>query len=201
MRARTLLKKLTDHGLTIKINGDNVRLSPLRLVNDNVLTFVRVNKAKLLVALWEEHREKKQSLGHRVQVLRVLAQRYLEGNADTSLASKTIDAQVIEGCLDDALIQFNYDVEAVINFYKSLVSPPVISCKCGYQHPFCICGIIPTHTVVCENCEHFLPDIIGDGTGIGRCGLGIQGTQEYNGMLPLFRFAARTCQQYSKLMN
>ena len=55
--------------------------------------------------------------------------------------------------------------------------------------------------VACDNCEQFTPDKIGDGAGIGDCGLGIKWTQEYNGRRPLFRYSERHCNDFSKLMT
>jgi hypothetical protein len=55
--------------------------------------------------------------------------------------------------------------------------------------------------VMCDNCEHFMPDEIGDGAGIGDCGLGIKYTQEVSGLMPLFRYADRHCDNFSKLMS
>ena len=70
MRPRSLLKKLIDHGLTVRL-GDSftVRLSPSNLVNEKVADYVRLHKEELLTALHEEHRERKLALGYRVNVL------------------------------------------------------------------------------------------------------------------------------------
>lgn len=59
---------------------------------------------------------------------------------------------------------------------------------------------IPSGLIVCDNCEHFIPDSIGDGAGIGKCEHGIEWTQEYNGRVPLFRYVSRHCPKFSKLM-
>lgn len=78
----------------------------------------------------------------------------------------------------------------------------LICSKCGYFESLCGCksGDSPS-LVTCNGCEHFTPDKIGDGTGIGDCGLGIKWTQEYNGRKPLFRYAERHCKDFSKLMS
>ena len=55
--------------------------------------------------------------------------------------------------------------------------------------------------ISCDLCEHFSPDDIGDGAGIGTCKLGIKWTQEYNGRKPLYRYADRHCEKFSKLMS
>jgi hypothetical protein len=53
--------------------------------------------------------------------------------------------------------------------------------------------------VSCNSCEHFIPDAVGDGVGIGECGLGIKWTQEYNGRMPLYRYTERHCDRFSNL--
>ena len=55
--------------------------------------------------------------------------------------------------------------------------------------------------VACDNCEHFTPDRIGDGAGIGDCYLGLKWTQEFDGRRPLYRYADRHCEKFSKLMS
>lgn len=73
--------------------------------------------------------------------------------------------------------------------------------KCGYNNPFCSCNIIPPGMVTCNRCEHFTADIIGDGAGIGSCGLEVKWTQEVHGKMPLFRYSTRNCSHFSKLMS
>lgn len=70
MRPRSLLKKLTNHEINVRL-GDSftVRLSPSKLVNQKVADYVRLHNEVLLTALREEHRERKLALGHRVKVL------------------------------------------------------------------------------------------------------------------------------------
>lgn len=55
--------------------------------------------------------------------------------------------------------------------------------------------------VTCNACEHFTPDTIGDGFGIGECYLGVKWTQEFDGRRPLYRYADRHCEKFSKLMS
>lgn len=137
MKARTLLKKLTDYGLKVTQSGDNIRLSPSQLVNDKVLTFVRSHKNHLLSALHDEqtelHSKKKLSLREgRLEVFRLMLQRYLKLN----------QASKIEDFLDDILIQFNYDLEKAINYYRKITPEPMlidVRCQCGYMPPFCNC--------------------------------------------------------------
>ena len=55
--------------------------------------------------------------------------------------------------------------------------------------------------VSCNNCEHFTPDQIGDGAGIGNCDMGVKWTQEFDGRRLLYRYADRHCEKFSKLMS
>lgn len=64
MKSRTLLKRLTDYGLSVKQVDNKIRLAPLNLINDNVLVFVRDNKEALLTALAEESQEKNFTIGN-----------------------------------------------------------------------------------------------------------------------------------------
>lgn len=54
--------------------------------------------------------------------------------------------------------------------------------------------------VSCNKCEHFTPDQIGDGAGIGNCDMCVKWTQEFNGRRPLYRYSDRHCEKLGKLM-
>ncbi len=70
--------------------------------------------------------------------------------------------------------------------------------QCGYRQPFCVCKLIVGQGLaICNDCQHFTVDNIGDGTGIGNCELGIKWTQEFTGRMPLFRYSERHCKQFS----
>ena len=57
-------------------------------------------------------------------------------------------------------------------------------------------------TVTCNDCEHFSPDRIGDGVGIGICAIGIISTKIAGySIMPLYRYSDRYCDQFSKLMQ
>lgn len=55
--------------------------------------------------------------------------------------------------------------------------------------------------VSCNKCEHFTPDQIGDGAGIGNCDMGVKWTKEWHGRMPLYRYTERHCEQFSKLIS
>ncbi len=58
-----------------------------------------------------------------------------------------------------------------------------------------------SNIVRCHDCEHFIPDNIGNASGIGSCNLGMIWTQEVTGRLPLYCYANRHCVKFSRLMD
>jgi hypothetical protein len=80
-------------------------------------------------------------------------------------------------------------------------NPSFTICKCRYQPPFCSCNYMHPNQVTCDQCINFNPDQIGDGAGIGSCKIGIEWTQEINGHMPLYRYAHRHCDQFTKLLK
>lgn len=145
MKARTLLKKLTDYGLIVKEVCGNIRLSPRKLINDKVLTFVRTYKNELLCALYDERQERKQALYQgRLEILKVLLRRFLSDPNCRKMVnykgSPIINGAAIEAYLDTELLNFDYDIEAMIDMYRVYTSAPTLKCKCGYRPPFCSCS-------------------------------------------------------------
>lgn len=155
MKARMLLKKLTDYGLTVKQIDDKIRLSPPYLVNDKVISFVRAHKNDLLYALHDEtpekHLERKNALHPgRLHIMKVLIRRFLNVESCRQMVNYKdklpINDNAIEDYLEMELVNFDYDLEAMINMYRHY-TPPVnnfsITCKkCGYNPPFCSCEIL-----------------------------------------------------------
>lgn len=138
MKPRTLLKKLTDHGLTVKRIQDNtLRLFPMKLVNEKVILFVKRNKEALISALIDEHREKRNTLGHRVGRLQVCLIRGFE--AEGAWKDDNHHWQMLNAIVDRILIERNYRLEEAIQHYETLFPEPAYHCKCGYKAPFCGC--------------------------------------------------------------
>lgn len=52
--------------------------------------------------------------------------------------------------------------------------------------------------IQCNKCKHFMPDTIGDGSGIGQCVMNIKWTSSSHGKMPLYRYADRYCVQYQQ---
>lgn len=52
--------------------------------------------------------------------------------------------------------------------------------------------------VACDKCNHFMPDQVGDGSGIGQCDLRIGWTKSPRGKIPLFRYAKRFCSKFTR---
>lgn len=200
MKARTLLKKLTDYGLSVQVADDKIRLSPRQLINDKVLAFVRTHKNDLICALNDENRERKRTLHQgRLEVLRVIMRRYLKTGDCTRIIPTDYE---IEDYIDWVLLKHGYDLEDAITTYRNITPEPVLTCKCGYLPPFCSCGgIAAPRMVSCSQCANFTPDVIGNGMGIGTCTHGIERTRELNGCISLYRYANRHCAEFSKSEN
>lgn len=140
MKPRSLLKKLTDYGLTVRL-GDNfsVRLSPSNLINEKVANYVRLHKEALLTALYEEHQERKLALGHRVHVL----QNFIKAAYSGQWCYNNTCLTELDEIVDETLMNYNYDLELAIDCWRPLSkSTPEFEqrqCDCGYVPPFCSC--------------------------------------------------------------
>lgn len=162
--------------------------------NSSSVSFVGI-KDKLL-----EHLKRKKSLGHRIEILRILVRRIMisikyenKKNRNTFI----VNDKTVEEIVDYELAHHGYDLENAIDSCRSTAPEPELFCKCGYQPPFCSCGGISIPGIVtCNTCEHFTPDKIGDGGGIGSCALGVESTQEVSGKMPLFRYSKRHCDKF-----
>lgn len=207
METRTILEKIRQRGFTISAIGNAISLSPKRLLNDRMISFVREHKEELLTALYQEqderkssHLERKRALHQdRLEVLRCLIRRYL--NSGDPIRVMVTDSEVDE-YFDWVLRQHDYDFEDAISTYRNLIPEPNLMCKCRYRPPFCSCGgAAASGRVTCNDCKYFIPDQVGDGAGIGHCTIGLQYTQELNGHRPLYRYADRCCDRFSLLQG
>ncbi len=143
----------------------------------------------------------KQTLGPRIQILRVLIRRnlnHIRAQDTTTQTKMLINDKFVEFVVDHELSAHNYDLEAAIDSCREFAPKPEPTCKCGYQPPFCSCGgILMSEVVTCNSCKHFTPDKVGDGAGIGNCRHGIESTQELSGRMPLYRYSIRRCAKFN----
>ena len=105
---------------TIKTNIGDV------VVNDGILSNEEYAAIKL-------HRDRKAALGGRLVILRESIKLSYKGSADD-----------LEDLIDHTLKQNNYDIDQVIDHYRSIAQPEpktdISICHCGYRKPFCVCG-------------------------------------------------------------
>ena len=88
------------------------------------------------------HKLKKVALGPRVQILRVLIQRYYQDKRD--LYTNRDYLKNCEAVLDNMLCKFNYELEDIIDKWRTvapaLKTYPTTCEKCGYRPVFCSCN-------------------------------------------------------------
>lgn len=90
--------------------------------------------------LEKSHKFMKKELGGRVQVTRILIQRYYESKI---LEYPNYDDYIknCEAVLDNLLVRYEYNIELIIDKWRNIVPAlkryPDICDKCGYRPPFC----------------------------------------------------------------
>lgn len=86
------------------------------------------------------HYKKKKELGGRVQVCRILIQRYYNIRRD-EFASEDDYIKSCEAVLDNVLVRYEYNIELIIDKWKDIVPKlkkyPDTCKNCGYKPPFC----------------------------------------------------------------
>lgn len=155
MDADAILNKLRLRGIDVVAIGNAISLTPKRLVNDQMVAFIRKHKEYLLTALYQEedkrialHKKRKYALRQgRLEVFRILLRRFLNDAKCREMVNfkggTAINDKTIEDYLDSELINFGYDIDAAIEMYQAYTPKPVVECKCRYQRPFCSCGGVP----------------------------------------------------------
>jgi hypothetical protein len=97
--------------------------------------------AHKVVAMEKSHSRKKEALGHRVQVLRVLIRNYYKEKQLSFLEGDFVNH--CEAVLDNMLSRFSYDLEMIIDSWRNIVpelkQQPITCEKCGYRPVFCRC--------------------------------------------------------------
>ncbi len=109
---------------TIKTNQGEI------VVNDGILSNEEYQAIKI-------HRDRKNSLGTRLVILREYIKQSYNGNMDE-----------LEDLLDCTLKENNYDLEQAIDHYRSITQKQnsesnidISLCQCGYRKPFCLCSV------------------------------------------------------------
>ena len=93
------------------------------VVNDGILSNEEYAAIKL-------HRDRKNSLGNRVVILR----EYIKQSYG--------DCDELENIVDSVLKESDYDLDKAIDHYRSVTkkqATEAVSCQCGYRKPFCLC--------------------------------------------------------------
>lgn len=89
----------------------------------------------------KDHQRKKEQLGHRVQVLRVLVRRHYAAKRDAFTEDQF--CKQVEAVLDNVLHKYDYDLEHCIDSFRKIVpalqSVPTVCTVCEYRPPFCLC--------------------------------------------------------------
>jgi len=97
--------------------------------------------ARKVIVFEKVHKQKKDSLGHRVHILRVLIQRFYREKRD--LFTPVDYIKHCEAVLDNTLSRFDYDLEGVIDSWRAITpalgQTPATCEKCGYRPVFCRC--------------------------------------------------------------
>lgn len=189
MDASIVLQKIRRRGFVITPSGGQISIKPKKRLDERMIAFLQANKPVLLTALYQEqddakilHQKKMRALRPgRLHVLKTHIQRWLRSlNPDRLIPSD----KETNDCVESILINNGYDLENAIDthsFTTDLYGQDSISL-----------------TVTCDACDHFSPDTIGDGVGIGSCSLGMLGTPEPSGFMPSYRFAKRHCIKFTE---
>lgn len=100
------------------------------VINDGILSNEEYKAIKM-------HRDRKNSLGNRLVILREYIKQFYNGNEDE-----------LEDLLDCALKENDYDLEQAIDHYRGVTKKQdsksdvnTLSCQCGYRKPFCSCSV------------------------------------------------------------
>jgi hypothetical protein len=85
------------------------------------------------------HKHAKQEIAGRVQVLRVLVQRYYADRREKY--SESDYTKHCEAVIDNMLVKYEYNVEHIIDKWRTVAPElkidPIVCKGCGYRPPFC----------------------------------------------------------------
>jgi|SRR5579862_1149555 len=154
MDVSIILQKIRQRGLVITPIGNNISLTPKNLLDDRMISFLRKHKELLLTALYQEqneqqalHRKRKLALQQgRVHVLRILLWRFLQNGKCRQMINHQENSEIndksVEVYFDGELVNFDYDIEVIIDMYRIYTPESAVVdkfCSCGYVPPFCSC--------------------------------------------------------------
>lgn len=95
-----------------------------------------------VIKMDKNHKSKKCAMGSRVQILRVLIQRYYAEKRE--ILDEMTFQKNCEAVLDNTLAKYNYDLEEIIAKWRQVVPKlkeyPIICKVCGYRPVFCLCS-------------------------------------------------------------
>lgn len=180
-----------------------------------VAPLTKCNHATVIHDSATQHETTKQPLGLLGLAIKVLERNQINTtrnsaailqlhHTETYATKKFADIELHRGATNKSRATTGQSQEScTVAFCKGSNCATELACtQCGYCKSLCECMAKNTIVVTCNGCEHFTHDKIGDGAGIGDCGLSIKWTYEGNtGRIPLYRYAPRHCNQYSKLMS
>lgn len=105
----------------------------MKYVNDGILSNDEYQAIKL-------HRDRKNSLGDRLIILREYIKQFFSGEQWTNDSDHE---DKLEDLLDCALKDNNYNIEKAIDHYRNASQKEdqeaSTTCRCGYRKPFCLC--------------------------------------------------------------
>lgn len=116
---------------------------------NNISTFQRNEPNEINYQKAKTHLQRKATLRQgRLHVLRILLRCFLKNHQCRQMVNYKGNSEInynsVEIYLDDELINFDYDLEAMIEMYRVYTREPTVVdnvCYCGYVPPFCSCPI------------------------------------------------------------
>jgi hypothetical protein len=148
MKIEAALKRMAEDGFFVSVDGDDLRIQSDKSLNDEQRTFLKKHKTEIIAELqtatvYDLDRYVSEKAGA------IKYWRFLHNGVEVDFASGATVAEAVD------LLRIGSDdvLEPVIEYDEPDAEPD-------------------TEQVTCGDCEHFQPDKIGDGSGIGSCQAG-----------------------------